>query len=1667
MAKKIMNWKTKGMNRDLSVSAFNPEFAFENMNLRLSTNEGNTFMSWVTERGTKSIPIRLNNTAGSNVTGNAIGTAVIDDTLVLFTTTRSVETDPGETYPDRIYTLVVGTDPLTSGMCLDADLFYHGDLSFDVEHPLETLTSFESDSIRKVYWVDGKNPFRMLNINEKPAGPSFTPQDPDYLEQLSAYQDIFNVLPSLNLKEQVTVNKIIGGSGKFASGVIQYALTYYRKHSCESNIFYVSGLRYISPNDRGAAADEQVDNAFEITVQKVDKSFDYLRIYSIQRTSLNGTPICKRVADLDIDKEYSGDLTIKFIDTGTVGESIDPTELLYKNREAIVPGTIEQKDNTLFLGNIKKDTPGFGNYNYVLNHTLNVAGYSLSTMYRNLNLGSVDSSFSLNYTSQLSLADDDNEVGASCAGFKVGNTYRLGIQLQDKTGRWSDPVYLTDYPVPGFNDSDAGYSQHATIGGRTGYSDNFLRLPRIQCQLTPEYTTGLARLGYRKIRPVIVFPKEQDKKNICQGVVCPTLYTENGRTNDKNCYGQSSWFFRPILPIGSEATAPFSLLTESDTIEVASPRSVHGTTIPYTKRRKTYNPKEDYGETNESAYPNDIKNVEIQGFFNSENRFKVDWNLLTFHSPDIELAEDSRASSYENTSYTYIGDAVFGNTLSDIEIQTETPKIENSASGFMHKNYSSVNSYGIVSGLFYEDAAVDDESATEIRSFMDGRNQEVKNAEKVPYRWMVYPWQRTGSINNDILRPSDLGIQSTVLKKKVISNLRIASTTYTSRKFMGTVANMDVLITKDRIAGHIWYVTSASAYYICNDELMWINYGALDEAIPIEFSNAPTLFDSIESTLIKIKTEDSSDSFYLGNIDTLLSPDKTGALFFGFDGPTYKAKYSSSFDETDAGTRKYWKLWQKVDELDGDNLPHGIYRYNPPTTDPVAAGYWGTNPNGKVPDCNSLGDHFPNLVQTKDSVRMRYKSCSHLVLSIDKTISADSYPEPKKAYWYLPIFEINKNSIANIYGGSNLDALKSNTWIVSGKEVRLGNISNNNAPYTILYFDYGDMYYQRYDCLKTYAYSPEDLNQVVEIGSFMLEGYHNIDGRYDRNRGQINNLNMSPQNFNLINPVYSQPNNFFSYKIVDDEANQRYINYLTWSKNKTSGEDIDQWTYLTLAASLELEGNKGSLNCLKKFRNQLFAFQDRAIAQVLYNESVQISATSGVPIEIANSGKVEGYRYLTNTIGCSNKHSLVESSFGLYFIDSINKAIYLFSGEFSNLSVAGGFNSWSKQNIPNTKSYWTPRFNSYKQASGDMLSGITAVYDKANQEVLFINKDTALAWNEKVQAFTSFYSYKDTPYLVTLGDYELWLRLRDPGDPEGETTITNVWQHQGNDSENGYCNFFGEIRGYWTTLIGNPEPTMDKTFTNLEFRACVEGDGEYDGSTGKFTPALPFDTLEVWNEYQHGIANLQNSTGHDLYKHASTEDASPASLIRKFRMWRCDIPRDNAIVNYSKEAPMGISRTRSHPLSRMRNPWLYLNIKKQPLLTYKCQTIDRSGIGIKGFIIPISEFIAYREETGYGSCRIADISGAAGTISVGYDLIDTTQSNAYRATLDNQFWNRLPLPNVDINDLVTQASQYSADAVFVYTGNWGCNPAGLELTIYRPEVIRRTEIHDLALTFFD
>ena len=1401
MAKKQTSWKTRGMNRDLSVSAFSPEFSFENMNLRLSTNEGNTLMSWVNERGTAQIKLVAGNwvdgddttrTGVTEIYGTPIGTAVINHKLVIFTT---------DTSGDYIYVLRYADDTKTSMLC---KMLYGYQLGFDVNHPLETLVSYESEDVQKVYWTDGNKQPRVINIEGNIINNNSTQ---------------FDFVPELQLKEIVTVKKQFGASGMFAPGVIQYAFTYYRKNGQESCIFYTTPLYYISHKERGGSPEDKVDNAFRITIENVDGNFDYLRIYSIQRTSINATPICKRVQDIQI-KELENNVA-SYLDTGINGDSIDPTELLYKGGETISAETMEQKDNTLFLGNLKITRPNISSIKEEVQSDNNTHPVQNDT--RTFNALANDTG-DYKYANQLSATDPlAGNRSVSCAGFKYGDYYRCGVQFQYKTGKWSDPVFLQDMKIG---------NKPFTVQNVTDYIG--ITVPTLKKVIGSTVVDKLLKAGYKKARAVVVFPNPQDRVSICQGVTCPTLYTSEKRGEDKSLYSQASWFFRTS---NASTTQNKGAIKPKNNGYLEYTSRIAGNGIPTTGR--AYNPQ-------------NIRQVEVQGDFEDKHKFQIDYNFLTFHSPDIDFDESMYSTDFTGMTYRRMGDAIVSKTLSDIDIQTETPTISNSGGGFIHKSFSMEGDLGIVSGLFYDDYSIDDYNDSD-----EDENSiafEKYRHQHSSFKYMVYAWNKNGSLNNDINRPSNKGTITAILKKKVISNLRFTT------------------------------------------------YSPFSTTSEHEFEYTPQLFSSNENTIVKV-----NNCIYQGNIDTMLVPDHADGQYYCFNSRNCRdGNIVTPFDSNSV----WWKTFSKNEE-EADT--HGFWWYN------SSKSRW-EEPDD---DNDDVGGDYVDLVMKKEPVRMKYKSSPHLVFKLPAGQNLTSSTANS-----LPVIDIIRSVDEDvIFGGKSQDAFKANIWLPCGEPAPL--IKSNDC---LVKYSYGDTYFQRYDCLKTYAYTREDVNQIVEIGSFMLETRTNIDGRYDRNRGQINNLNMSPVNFNLINKVYSQQDNFFQYRIQDDDYYNDTVfpNQITWSKTKTSGADVDMWTNVTLASILELDGNKGQITSLQRLNDLLICFQDTGISQILYNENVQVSSTAGVPIEIANSGKVQGKRYYTDTIGCSNKWSIVSTLAGIYFMDSNDKSIYNFSSQIQNVSQQANFSSWSKQNIPSQEMKWDPV----------NLNNFVSFYDKMNQEVLFVNKTTALAFSEKMGTFTSFYSYENTPFFCNLDDTGIWIKGNQ------------LWKHQAGS----YGKFFGVNQPYWMTLVGNPEPQADKQFTNLEFRACVTGEGRLytkskadvfdhsfdytfhpDGSSyDKFLPFLPFDYLEVWNEHQHGYAKLENKMGRSIFQHHTPDNTS--ALNRKFRLWACDIPRNNCVLDinrepsesypYSTDEALGISRFYRKPQDRMRNPWIYLKLMK-------------------------------------------------------------------------------------------------------------------------------------------
>jgi hypothetical protein len=110
---------------------------------------------------------------------------------------------------------------------------------------------------------------------------------------------------------------------------------------------------------------------------------------------------------------------------------------------------------------------------------------------------------------------------------------------------------------------------------------------------------------------------------------------------------------------------------------------------------------------------------------------------------------------------------------------------------------------------------------------------------------------------------------------------------------------------------------------------------------------------------------------------------------------------------------------------------------------------------------------------------------------------------------------------------------------------------------------------------------------------------------------------------------------------------------------------------------------------------------------------------------------------------------------------------------------------------------------------------------------------------------------------------------------------------------------------YYIQYKINPEPLIDKTFTNIEYIAdCFKVSDNIDSINTEKITSKPFSTLTVWNEYQQGKANLNKSK----YPNAKN----------KFRIWRDDIPRDSA-----------------NGRDRIRNPWIYLKLSNDNNLNNK------------------------------------------------------------------------------------------------------------------------------------
>lgn len=1442
MEAQIAQFTNRGMNQDISVSKATNEFAFKNHNIRITAVNDNTLLSITNEKLPSNLNIEFkNDTTTKFIPGIYLGHAILNEYLVLFTTTKRDD-----------YILVFTYDNSTS--TLSGEIKYQGNLGFKDIESIECLPYYESEDIQKVYWVDGVHQPRVINIKSD-----------NILEGVDTQFD-FN--PPVNVFPDVTITKEYSGTGLFPAGVIQYFISYYNKFGAETGIVWASDLQYVTEYNRAAGPDENVVCSFKININNVDTTYEYARVYSMQRTSLNTAPICRIVGDININNSD----TITIIDTNTNTETIDPTQLLFLGGDNFIASTLTQKDDTLFLGDI--EVKEYTTEPEVLKLFENIYDSSYKSSIVKFEYKEITNS-----EFQLKSSEEDIKT------FKWGEIYRFGIQFQSKDSKWTTPIWIGD----------------KSVNIRPIVEDTVIKVPTAVLTLSATAKETISNY-YTNYRLLIAEATNADRRILAQGIVNPTVFNYEQRVKNTGPYAQASWLLRPrngkaafehLEGLGNKVTK-----TEEEKLEF--------TNLPTCEIQNSLNKLP--GVLSGGDESGVIINIFTKNTFYQYDILKVTGDSLdNVGSVEEKLYSDYKATSSIEEASGWLIDSITDRLSLDTEelgINEET--LYNALYKIQYDNSSAIGDIDGNSGWEYGWFS---EKSGEImpnggsppiyyggcvtfKSIDDAiidRTEEYKNNYYVDSSILTFHSPEIED-NLELFDGADLSVSiiGVVPIDETTSELNVETETAGYSGISGVTLNYNKDENKALVNEAIFKDNSWTEEGVLNNNSLvsyymytWNKKGSIiGQTADSRKEGVDTGNEDLEpltSIYAKLKTKTFANRYY----------SKGNQYFTKF--PSFKNIKPTVFSSNELSSKVLYNFDKAV-----------IYQGNCDTVVPTTTyktlskdlNYY------KVfwKDYNNIDNYSEDLKQY-DPVSIKYKTMPHLVFNIGDTalpvlyskepsyfqklsteygnIETISYPWVKDSnidlysqlnleedyeheididtpYFYL--VEIARECVdsSKIYGGVSENAIENIKWIPASSAVPVNKDIN---------ISYGDTYFQRWNCLHSYQYTPEDNNSVIEVASFMVETHKNIEGIYDKNKIIQRLLTINSETFNKDNPVYSQSNNYFTYNILDEKFNQtKYGNQVAFSLQKTPTSEIDTWCNITLASSFNLNGLYGKLNKLVTVNDNIIAFQDKAISVINFNNRTALSTESGIPIEIANSGKVNGYSIISSNIGCQNKKSICEASSGLYFIDDYNKTMYGFNREgLANIS-SNGMSMWFKNNLTGKEQLF---------------------YDSLTNDVYITNDKDCLVYNEGLQSFTSFMDYSNIYSLFNFNGASILL------DNVGNIIPKKMF---GGDYTSDYSMEY-KI---------NPEPLLDKTFGNIEFIAdCFNPTDYVDGYNTNLNDSNPFTLLNVWNEYQRGSTLI------------NTKRFRYPNFEKKFRVWRVDIPRDE-----------------TNGRDRIRNPWVYLKLSK-------------------------------------------------------------------------------------------------------------------------------------------
>ena len=1476
----------KGMNKDINISKFSSEHSRDNYNISISKSNNGDMFSFSNEKGTKKLSLKSKDGLSQidNIQGIVIGTCVIDKYLVVFSTKNLNRED--SPIGDYIYKIYKEDDFIYEKL-------FDGNLNFCVKDPIEAIGNYENENIIKVYWTDDYNQPRYINI-----------QNP------STLANNFNFCPEINFVDDISITKEYGG-GQFPSGVIQYAFSYWNKNGSESNIFKTSKQFYLTQEDRGASPDETVQNSFVITINDLDSGFDYLRVYSVIRTSKDTTAQCRIVADIKIPDNISEDaFSITLVDDGIKGSSISDTHILFVGGDELVVGTLTSKEGTLFAGNISIKRPKIKDiieddlYEYV-NITINpIFSYNL---YGYVSSGvaieqSVNGSYNVAHlTGQYTLMQEHK--------LTVGTLYKFTYTVDEFT---DGTILLAGNSTP-LDTSIGEHSVEFIAGGVDAqiYSNNSLSDIKISKFLVTR-RESIVGINWHNDRNIIVcdslnrnksndvYSYEPKTINNLQVPIKSFRKNEYYRFGIQAQYKDGSWS-EPVY-LGKEFKIPISY--QSNKLDKGNYNFEF-----------SINPV--YGSIQNSAkFQNIISNLYSNGFKairpvfvdpKNSDKSVIAQGVIT--NTIANVSNRYRNSPFAVPDYLSRPNKEFINEWPVAHVPTAGPMV---VDPFSFLSYRGDNTnIGTKKYPYRKDSPIEITMAS---------SSEVDPEVSSPYQYIIAS-DHVSAINNELSyheryfidknvinlwtpEVSDSSIDSMLASCDKLRLRGVAFATAMAENY-GSITNTDTKYDKNKAQTSLSYINISKfastklMYYKSpnntDDTTLWDAKQLSDESSKVysDKSISSIIFSGFNRMFLD-SIDDSINDLNIYKPSIVRTTDET-------------IKYQQDSNDGDSGTIIYNNYVDDINALATDRTLYINYKANNHIL--LSLGYLSDQsyqilmPQFEVPG-ESRTKYNPQALypdteassRTKPFYRKNSGSKFHLPLLSTDTCFGYSYDDftalfPYGYFWIVDLVrDLHSSNYSIQYGGQEFingywiateESLKSNIWIPCGQSLKLSDIINNGFT-DLIEITEGNTFIQRYDVLRTTPRSSDSWQKNSNVLSFICESYSNLDGRYDKHRYESNSKYSTFETYGKYNDVYSQSNNYFKYQSLDHDLldSDNMPSAFAITNEKSPGAKIDEWTSIQLGTTYFVDGTKGKISKLFTSGENILGFQNKGLFKIFFNSRVQINTSDGVPIELASSAKIDSTRYISKEIGSNNKWAIDDFKDGVVFIDSNRQELFYTNGEsLQSISETTGCSQWFKENIYYKDKKWNPIDFDVERVISDL----------SNNDVYIITKDDCIKYSDKLQAFEGRYSYDKTSFMDNINNSLIANRY---------TTDSHSDAYSMFDGD--YNTFFGNKKDSHVELFINPDGVLDKIFDNIQWRADVFS---YDSNSKEYNILVPeesFNSLSISNEYQNGFKYIMDNT--------KSTPVIEKGTTRRFRIWNSTLPRE------------------ANSIHRIRNPWASLKL---------------------------------------------------------------------------------------------------------------------------------------------